>query len=137
MFHHHVTSCFVVCPRKKKMDRHIITAFLALLLTLISVYSLACKSIVLQSAYFLCKRRKLTYLALILTLRRRLIHQRRLNRSRLRALLLSPAHGSDYCLCYLVWTMSKVLPYAIMYEQFWPGVWQCDLYACGTCPDLL
>ena len=74
------------------MDRRIITAFLALLSTLISAYSFAYKSIVLQSTYFLCKRERLAYLTLFSTLRRRLIRQRWLNQSRLSTLLLSPAH---------------------------------------------
>jgi hypothetical protein len=65
---------------------------MALLSTLIRVYSLAYKSIVLQIAYFLCKRERLMYLALFSTLRRHLIRQRWLDQSKLRGLLLSPAH---------------------------------------------
>ena len=77
IFRRRVNSCSVVCLRWKKMDRRIIAAFLALLSTLIGIYSLAYKSIVLQSAYFLWKRQRLAHLALFSTRRRRQICQRR------------------------------------------------------------
>ena len=78
IFRRRVNSCSVVCLRWKKMDRRIIAAFLALLSTLIGIYSLAYKSIVFQSAYFLWKRQRLAHLALFSTRRRRQIRERRL-----------------------------------------------------------
>jgi hypothetical protein len=72
---------------------------MALLSTLIRVYSLAYKSIVLQIAYFLCKRQRLMYFALFSTLRRHLIRQRWLNQTRLRALLLSLAQFLTQTAC--------------------------------------
>ena len=126
------------------MDRRIITAFLALLSTLISAYSFAYKSIVLQSTYFLCKRERLAYLTLFSTLRRRLIRQRWLNQSRLSTLLLSPAHflaqtawqDLEVTTTFVILSgRGKSFPYAVVYLQLRPGVWRCGLYYRHTCFD--